>query len=79
MEEVVEVVQEDRAEKAEKDEKAQAEEAADAKECTIEEKLNDDIDWSNYIDEYNSRVAPTSKARTRTRPDSRPSWPTRSP
>ena len=54
LEEVVEVVQEDRAEKAEKEEKAQAEEAADAKECTIEEKLNDDIDWSNYIDEYNS-------------------------
>ena len=24
------------------------------KEVTIEEKINDDIDWSNYIDEYNS-------------------------
>jgi len=25
-----------------------------AQEVTIEEKINDDIDWSNYIDEYNS-------------------------
>ena len=24
------------------------------KEVTIEEKINEDIDWSNYIDEYNS-------------------------
>jgi RNA polymerase sigma-54 factor len=28
--------------------------AEDAKEVTIEEKINEDIDWSNYIDEYNS-------------------------
>jgi RNA polymerase sigma-54 factor len=26
----------------------------EAKEVTIEEKINEDIDWSNYIDEYNS-------------------------
>ena len=26
----------------------------DAREVTIDEKINDDIDWSNYIDEYNS-------------------------
>jgi len=26
----------------------------EAKEVTIDEKINDDIDWSNYIDEYNS-------------------------
>ena len=29
-------------------------ETASIKEITIEEKINDDIDWSNYIDEYNS-------------------------
>jgi RNA polymerase sigma-54 factor len=28
--------------------------ASDTKEVTIEEKINEDIDWSNYIDEYNS-------------------------
>jgi RNA polymerase sigma-54 factor len=28
--------------------------AEDAREVTIEEKINDEIDWSNYIDEYNS-------------------------
>ncbi len=26
----------------------------EAREVTIDEKINDDIDWSNYIDEYNS-------------------------
>ena len=25
-----------------------------AKEVTVEEKISDDIDWSNYLDEYNS-------------------------
>jgi RNA polymerase sigma-54 factor len=54
LEEVVEVAPEDRAEKSEKEESSAAEDGADAKELTIEEKLNDDIDWSNYIDEYNS-------------------------
>ncbi|MEA3279637.1 MAG: RNA polymerase factor sigma-54 [Thermodesulfobacteriota bacterium] len=29
-------------------------ETTSVKEVTIEEKINDDIDWSNYIDEYNS-------------------------
>ncbi|MEJ2638230.1 MAG: RNA polymerase factor sigma-54, partial [Desulfosarcinaceae bacterium] len=34
---------------------ANADEAAEpAKEVTIEEKISEDIDWSNYIDEYNS-------------------------
>ena len=28
--------------------------AEDAREVTIEEKINDEIDWSNYIDEYNA-------------------------
>jgi RNA polymerase sigma-54 factor len=28
--------------------------SADAQEVTIEEKINDDIDWSNYLDEYNT-------------------------
>lgn len=32
----------------------QAEETASEKEVTIEENISDDIDWSNYIDEYNS-------------------------
>jgi RNA polymerase sigma-54 factor len=31
-----------------------AAEADEAREVTIEEKINDEIDWSNYIDEYNS-------------------------
>ncbi|MBW2410623.1 MAG: RNA polymerase factor sigma-54 [Deltaproteobacteria bacterium] len=30
------------------------EESADTQEVTIEEKINDDIDWSNYLDEYNT-------------------------
>ncbi|MBW2568272.1 MAG: RNA polymerase factor sigma-54 [Deltaproteobacteria bacterium] len=29
-------------------------ETTSVKEVTIEEKINDDIDWSNYLDEYNS-------------------------
>ena len=30
------------------------EEPTDAQEVTIEEKINDEIDWSNYLDEYNT-------------------------
>ncbi len=30
------------------------EESPDTQEVTIEEKINDDIDWSNYLDEYNT-------------------------
>lgn len=42
-----------------------AEAAAETKEVTIEEKLHDDIDWSNYLDEYSStgRVNFESEAR----------------
>ncbi len=29
-------------------------ESSDAQEVTIEEKIKDDIDWSNYLDEYNT-------------------------
>lgn len=29
-------------------------ESVDTQEVTIEEKINDDIDWSNYLDEYNT-------------------------
>ena len=29
-------------------------EPSETKEITVEEKIRDDIDWSNYIDEYNS-------------------------
>ncbi len=51
LEEVQEAQQEDRnAEAAEKPEP----EAVDNQEVTIDEKIPDDIDWSNYIDEYNS-------------------------
>ena len=57
LEEVQETQQDDRTaergEAGEKPEKAAAEEV-DNKEVTIEEKLSDDIDWSNYLDEYNS-------------------------
>ena len=35
-------------------EEAPAKESEESREVTIEEKINDDIDWSNYIDEYNS-------------------------
>jgi RNA polymerase sigma-54 factor len=35
-------------------EEAAKEEPADAQEVTIEEKINDEIDWSNYLDEYNT-------------------------
>ncbi len=51
LEEVQEAQQEDRnAEAAEKTEP----ERVDNQEVTIDEKIPDDIDWSNYIDEYNS-------------------------
>ncbi len=51
LEEVQESQQEDRnAEAAEKTEP----ERVDNQEVTIDEKIPDDIDWSNYIDEYNS-------------------------
>jgi len=35
-------------------EEADAKEAAEVKEVTIEEKINEEIDWSNYLDEYSS-------------------------
>ena len=31
-----------------------AEDSGDAQEVTIEEKLKEDVDWSNYLDEYNT-------------------------
>jgi RNA polymerase sigma-54 factor len=37
----------------ERSEKASAE-SSETKEMTVEEKIRDDIDWNNYIDEYNS-------------------------
>ncbi|MEJ2661752.1 MAG: RNA polymerase sigma-54 factor, partial [Desulfobacteraceae bacterium] len=36
------------------DAQAQSQTVEKTKEVTIDEKLNSDIDWSNYIDEYNS-------------------------
>ncbi len=50
LEEVVEASQEERTDQAE----PVSEDVAETKEITVQEKLNDDIDWSNYIDEYNS-------------------------
>jgi RNA polymerase sigma-54 factor len=41
-------------EQLDEQEEAPAAEQPDAQEVTIEEKLNDDIDWSNYLDEYNT-------------------------
>jgi RNA polymerase sigma-54 factor len=41
-------------EHAEEDPQAQASTVEKTKEVTIDEKLNSDIDWSNYIEEYNS-------------------------
>ncbi len=35
-------------------EEAPAATVEEAREVTIDEKINDDVDWSNYIDEYNS-------------------------
>jgi len=35
-------------------EETPADAAEEAREVTIDEKINDEIDWSNYIDEYNS-------------------------
>ena len=50
-EEILEVAIE---EKRDKHAESDVAEEPDAKEVTIEEKIRDDMDWSNYIDEYNS-------------------------
>lgn len=50
-EEVLEVVVEEKLDKQTENDSA---EVPDTKEVTIEEKIRDDMDWSNYIDEYNS-------------------------
>jgi len=50
-EEILEVATE---EKRDKQAESDAAEEPDTKEVTIEEKIRDDMDWSNYIDEYNS-------------------------
>ncbi|QTA86452.1 RNA polymerase factor sigma-54 [Desulfonema magnum] len=44
------------------------EKAPSEKEVTIEEKINDDIDWSNYIDEYNSPGKATFESEGRDAP-----------
>lgn len=52
-------------------EKTEGEAAAqveDTKEVTIEEKINEDIDWSNYLDEYNSPGKTTYESETRESP-----------
>jgi RNA polymerase sigma-54 factor len=41
-------------EKLDKQTESDSAEVPDTKEVTIEEKIRDDMDWSNYIDEYNS-------------------------
>jgi len=50
-EEIIEVTVE---EKRDKEAESDSAEVPDTKEITIEEKIRDDMDWSNYIDEYNS-------------------------
>ena len=40
--------------KERENEEKEADAPEEAREVTIEEKIHDDIDWSNYIDEYNS-------------------------
>jgi RNA polymerase sigma-54 factor len=50
LEEVVDVSPDDHPEQVE----AIIDEVPQTKELTIEEKIKDDVDWSNYIDEYNS-------------------------
>jgi len=44
----------DKAQANEREAASDSDVAASEKEVTIEEKINEDIDWSNYIDEYNS-------------------------
>ena len=52
LEEVQESLPEDRSDEPVAEASSEAELAA--KEVTVEEKLSEDIDWSNYLDEYNS-------------------------
>ncbi len=52
----------------EKPEGEAAASAEDVKEVTIEEKINEDIDWSNYIDEYNSPGKTTYESESRETP-----------
>jgi len=52
LEEVQESLPEERTEEPAADTPPEVE--MDAKEVTVEEKISDDIDWSNYLDEYNS-------------------------
>ena len=42
--------------------------AADTKEVTIEERMPDDIDWSNYIDEYNAPGRATFESESKEAP-----------
>jgi RNA polymerase sigma-54 factor len=51
LEEIQETPEKSKEREREEKDAAQPEEA---REVTIDEKINDDIDWSNYIDEYNS-------------------------
>ena len=39
------------------------------REVTVEEKMNDDIDWNNYLDEYNSAGKTTYEAEKKAAPD----------
>ena len=71
LDEVQEVLPPETAEeKTEKEAKAEA--AEQTKEVTFEEKLNEDIDWRNYIEEYNSpgRMPVESESRDTPRFDS---------
>jgi ABC-type multidrug transport system ATPase subunit len=48
------------------------------REVTIDEKINDEIDWSNYIDEYNSPGKVNFESESREAPNTRRSSPPRS-
>ncbi|MEA3438530.1 MAG: RNA polymerase factor sigma-54 [Thermodesulfobacteriota bacterium] len=50
----LEEVQEALTEEQATDQKDKEKDETSVKEVAIEEKINDDIDWSNYLDEYNS-------------------------
>ncbi|MGD9082681.1 MAG: RNA polymerase factor sigma-54 [Desulfobacterales bacterium] len=49
-----EILEGDSEEKLDKQAETNSTEVPDTKEVTIEEKIRDDMDWSSYIDEYNS-------------------------
>ncbi|MDL2274520.1 RNA polymerase factor sigma-54 [Desulfosarcina sp. OttesenSCG-928-G10] len=58
----------DVAREGEEAEAASVSSSEDAREVTIEEKISDDIDWSNYLDEYNAPGKVTFESEAREAP-----------